>query len=275
MNTLTTVVVRPTHGFRAVKLAEVWEYRELLFFLVWRDVKVRYKQAVLGVAWAVIQPFLTMLVFTLFFGRLAGMPSDGLPYPLFAYAGLVLWQFFASALTLSGNSLVANKDLITKVYFPRLIVPLANVLSALVDLVIASVLVVGMMMYYGVVPTAAAVAAPLLVLLAAGTALGAGLWLSALNVKYRDVRHAIPFLTQLWFFLSPVVYPTSLLPEPWRVVLGLNPMAGVIEGVRWTLLGTSSAPAAMFVVSVLVMLGLLVSGVVYFRRVERTFADIV
>jgi lipopolysaccharide transport system permease protein len=275
MKTLTSVVVRPTRGFRGLQLAEFWEYRELLFFLVWRDVKVRYKQTVLGAAWAVLQPLLTMLVFTLFFGRLARMPSDGLPYALFAYTGLVPWQFCAFAVSQSGNSLVANQNLITKVYFPRLVVPLASVLAGLVDFAIAALLLVGMMAYYGIKPTAAVAALPLLTLLAGGTALGAGLWLSALNVQYRDVRYAIPFITQLWLFLSPVAYPTSLVPERWRVVFGLNPMAAVVDGFRWALLGAPPAPASMFLVSTVVMLVLLASGVLYFRRLERTFADVV
>jgi homopolymeric O-antigen transport system permease protein len=275
MTTLTTVVVRPTRGFRALKLNELWDHRELLFFLVWRDVKVRYKQTALGAAWAVLQPFLTMLVFAVFFGHLARIPSDGAPYPLFTYAALVPWQFFAFALTQSANSLVANRDLLTKVYFPRLAVPVATMFVGLVDLAVASVLLVGMMLYYGVTPTAALAAAPLFIVLAGGAALGAGLWLCALNVQYRDVRHAVPFVVQLWFFTSPVVYPTSMLPERWRVAFGLNPMASVIEGIRWSLLGVSSAPPAMFVVSFVVASVLLVTGAIYFRRVERTFADFI
>jgi lipopolysaccharide transport system permease protein len=275
MDTLTTVVVQPGRGFRVARLAEVWEYRELLFFLVWRDVKVRYTQTVLGAGWAVLQPVLAMLVFTLFFGRLAGIPSDGIPYPLFVYTALVPWQFCAFAVTQGGQSLVANQSLITKVYFPRILVPLATVLAGLVDVAIAGMLVLALMAYYGIAPTVAAAALPLPVGLALGTALGASLWLSALNVRYRDVRYTLPFITQLWLFLSPVVYGTSLVPERWRVVLGLNPMAGVADGFRWTLLGVPPAPASMFVVSCLVMLGLLGSGLVYFGRVERTFADTV
>lgn len=275
MNTLTTVVVRPTRGFHVVKLAELWEYRELLFFLIWRDVKIRYKQTLLGVAWAVLQPLLTMLVFTLFFGRLAGIPSDGVPYPLFAYTALVPWQFCAFAVTQAGNSLVANQNLITKVYFPRLLVPLATVLTGLVDSAIAGLLLLGMMAYYGIVPTLAVAALPFLILLAIGTALGTSLWLSALNVQYRDVRYTLPFITQLWLFLTPVVYGTSLVPERWRVVLGLNPMASVADGFRWALLGVPPAPASMFIVSSVAMLVVLGSGLLYFRRLERTFADVV
>jgi lipopolysaccharide transport system permease protein len=275
MNRPTTVVVRPTRGFRGLLLTEFWEYRELLFFLAWRDVKVRYKQTVLGAAWAVLQPLLTMLVFTLFFGRLARMPSDGLPYALFAYTALVPWQFCALAVTQSANSLIANQGLITKVYFPRIVVPLAAVLASLVDFAVAALLLVGMMVYYGIQPTAALAALPFLILLAFGTALGAGLWLSAVNVQYRDVRHAIPFIVQLWLFLSPVAYPTSLVPEAWQVAFGLNPMAGVVDGLRWALLGAPPAPASLFLVSTIVMLVVLISGLVYFRRLERTFADVV
>lgn len=275
MNTPAPVVVRPTRGLRGVQFRELWNSRELLLFLVWRDVKVRYTQTVLGAAWAVLQPLLTMLVFTLFFGRLAGLPSDGLPYSLFAYTALVPWQFCALAVTQAANSLVANQSLITKIYFPRLLVPLATVLASLVDFAVAMVLVAGMMAYHGIAPTAAVAALPLLTLLAAATALGVGLWLSALNVQYRDVRHAIPFVVQLWLFLSPVVYPTSLVPEPWRVVFGLNPMASVVDGFRWALLGAPAGPAAMFLVSATVTAVVLGGGVLYFRGVERTFADVV
>jgi homopolymeric O-antigen transport system permease protein len=275
MNTLTTVVVKPGRGFRVARLAEVWEYRELLFFLVWRDVKVRYTQTLLGASWALLQPVLAMLVFTLFFGRLAGIPSDGVPYPLFVYTALVPWQFCASAVTQGGNSLVANQNLITKVYFPRLLVPLATVLAGLVDTAIAGMLLLGMMAYYGIVPTVAVAALPVSIGLAVGTALGASLWLSALNVRYRDVRYTLPFITQLWLFVSPVVYGTSLVPEHWRVVLGLNPMSSVTDGFRWALLGVSPGPVSMFAVSSAVMLGLLGSGLLYFARVERTFADVV
>lgn len=275
MKTPAIVVVRPTRGLRGVQLRELWDSWELLLFLAWRDVKVRYKQTVLGAAWAVLQPLLTMLVFTLFFGRLAGLPSDGLPYSLFAYTALVPWQFCALAVTQASNSLVANQNLITKVYFPRLLVPLAAVLASFVDFAVAMVLVAGMMAYHGIAPTAAVAALPLLTLLAAATALGVGLWLSALNVQYRDVRYAIPFVVQLWLFLSPVAYPTSLVPEPWRVVFGLNPMASVVDGFRWALLGAPPAPASMFLVSATVTVIVLGAGVLYFRQVERTFADIV
>lgn len=269
------VVIRPSRGWVPLRLAAIWEYRELLYFLIWRDIKVRYKQTVLGAAWAIIQPFLTMVVFSIFFGQLAKIPSDGLPYPIFAYCALLPWQLFSHALIESGNSLVGNQNLITKVYFPRLVIPLAAVLAGLVDFAIAFLVLLGMMAYYGIVPTAAVLTLPLFLLLSLLTALGAGLWLSALNVQYRDVRYTIPFLTQLWLFATPVVYPASLVPEPWRILFGLNPMTGVVEGFRWALLGTAHAPGFMSAVSIAVVLALLVGGLYYFRRMERTFADVV
>ncbi|WP_447979305.1 ABC transporter permease [Candidatus Nitrospira bockiana] len=259
----------------ALKLRELWEYRELLYFLCWRDIKVRYKQTALGAAWAVLQPLLTMAVFTVFFGRLAGMPSDGVPYPIFALAALLPWQLFAFALTESGNSLITNKQLITKVYFPRLIVPVSAVLAGLVDFGIALLLLLGMMAYYGITPTPAVWALPCLVLLAIATALSVGLWLSALNVQYRDVRYTLPFLTQFWLFATPIAYPSSLIPEAWRAWYGLNPMAGVVEGFRWALVGTDTQPGPIIIVSTLAAVGLLVTGALYFRRVEKTFADVI
>jgi len=258
-----------------LRLKELWEYRELLYFLVWRDIKVRYKQTVLGAAWAIIQPFFTMVVFSIFFGRLAGIPSDGLPYPIFAYCALLPWQLFSHALTESGNSLVGNQNLITKVYFPRLVIPLSAVLAGLVDFAVAFLVLVGMMAYYGIAPTIPAVTLPLFILLAIATALAVGLWLSALNVQYRDVRYTIPFLTQFWLFSTPIAYPSSLVPEGWRVLYGLNPMAGVVEGFRWALLGTRNAPGPMLAVSVAVVVALLVGGLYYFRRMEKGFADVV
>ncbi|MDZ4338951.1 MAG: ABC transporter permease [candidate division NC10 bacterium] len=272
---LPTIVIRPSSGWVPLRLNELWEYRELLYFLVWRDVKVRYKQTVLGAAWAIIQPFFTMVVFSIFFGRLAGIPSDGLPYPLFAYCALLPWQLFSHAMTESGNSLVANQNLITKVYFPRLVIPISAVLAGLVDFGIAFLVLLGMMAYYGMVPTMAVVTLPLFILLAVSSALAIGLWLSALNVQYRDVRYTIPFLTQFWLFSTPIAYPSSLVPEGWRVLYGLNPMAGVVEGFRWALLGTAHAPGPMLAVSVAVVLALLVGGLYYFRHMERTFADVV
>ena len=251
------------------------EYRELLYFLVWRDIKVRYKQTALGVGWAVLQPFLTMVVFSIFFGKLAKVPSDGIPYPIFAYCGLLPWQLFSNALTQSGNSLVLNQQLITKVYFPRLVIPLSTVVSGLVDFGIAFVVLLAMMFYYGIVPTTAALALPLLVLLAIATSLAAGLWLSALNVQYRDVRYTIPFLTQFWLFATPIAYPSTLVPESLRAWYGLNPMVGVVEVFRWALLGKAGEVGLQMVVSTLVVIIFLVGGLIYFRRMEKTFADVV
>jgi len=259
----------------ALNLRELWEYRELLWFLVWRDVKVRYKQTVLGAGWAILQPVATMVVFSLFFGRLAGVPSDGLPYPIFSFAALVPWTFFSQGLAQSANSLVGSQNLITKVYFPRLAIPIATVLAGLIDFALAFLVLLGMMLFYGIVPGPQVAALPLLLLLALVTALGAGLWLSALNVQFRDVRYVVPFLTQLWLFITPIAYPSSLLGEPWRTVYGLNPMAGVVEGFRWALLGTAEPPGTLLAASVLAALALLVSGAFYFRRMEKTFADIV
>jgi lipopolysaccharide transport system permease protein len=267
--------IRPARGWVSLGLRELWEYRELLWFLVWRDVKVRYKQTVLGAGWAILQPVATMVVFSLFFGRLAKVPSDGLPYPIFSFAALVPWTFFAQGLAQSANSLVGSQNLITKVYFPRLAIPIATVLAGLVDFALAFLVLLGMMPFYGIVPGPQAAALPLLLLLALVTALGAGLWLSALNVQFRDVRYVVPFLTQLWLLATPIAYPSSLLGEPWRTVYGLNPMAGVVEGFRWALLGTGAPPGPMLAASALAALALLVSGAFYFRRMEKTFADVV
>jgi lipopolysaccharide transport system permease protein len=268
-------VIQYSRGWIPLKLRDLWEYRELLYFLIWRNVKVRYKQTALGAAWAIIQPFFTMVIFSIIFGGLAKIPSDGIPYPIFAYCALLPWQLFSQALTESGSSVVANQYLITKVYFPRLVIPLSAVLGGLVDFGIAFVILVGMMAYYGIAPTAAVLTLPFFLLLALGTALGVGLWLSALNVQYRDVRYTIPFLTQFWLFATPIAYPSSLVPEPWRAFLGLNPMAGVVEGFRWALLGTGRAPGIILVVSVAAVVVLLIGGLYYFRRMERTFADVV
>jgi lipopolysaccharide transport system permease protein len=272
---LPVLVIRPSKGFLSLKLRDLWEYRELLYFLVWRDIKVRYKQTALGAAWAVLQPTMTMVVFSIFFGRLAKVPSDGVPYPIFAYVALLPWQLFAFSLSESSNSLVASQNLITKVYFPRLVIPIASVLAGLVDFAIAFLILLVMMLYYGIVPTAAVALLPLFLLLAIVTALSAGLWLSALNVKYRDVRYTIPFLTQFWMFATPVAYPSSLVPEKWRALYGLNPMAGVVEGFRWALLGKSHAPGPLLAVSVAAVGVLLFGGLRYFRKTESTFADIV
>jgi homopolymeric O-antigen transport system permease protein len=270
-----TIVIRPSRGWIALKLGDLWEYRELLYFLVWRDIKVRYKQTALGAAWAIIQPFTSMVVFSLFFGKLAKMPSDGIPYPIFAFSGLVPWTFFANGLAQSANSLVDSANLIKKVYFPRLTIPIANVLSGLVDFSLAFMVLIGMMLWYGIIPTGRILWLPFLLLLAFVTALAVGLWLSVLNVEYRDVKYTIPFLTQFWMFATPIVYPSTLLKEPWRTVYGLNPMVGVVEGFRWALLGTKTAPGPMIAVSGVAAIALLVGGAFYFRRMEKTFADVV
>ncbi|OYT71089.1 MAG: phosphate ABC transporter permease [Chloracidobacterium sp. CP2_5A] len=265
--------IEPSRGWVAVKLGELWACRELLYFLIWRDVKVRYKQTVLGAAWAILQPLFTMLVFSVFFGRLAGLPSDGVPYPLFALAALIPWTFFANALGQSSNSLVNSAHLIAKVYFPRLVIPLASVLGGLIDLAVACLILTPMLLYYGVAPSWHIIWLPAFVALALATALGVGLWASALNVEYRDVRHVIPFLTQIWMFLTPVIYPASLVPERWRAIYNLNPMSGVIDGFRWALLGAGAPPGRTFAVSVGASLVILVTGALYFRRMEKTFAD--
>ena len=272
---LPTTDINPASRWMNLGLRELWEYRELLFFLTWRDVKVRYKQTALGAAWAVIQPLFMMLVFSLFFGRLAKVPSDGIPYPIFSFCALLPWQLFAHSLVESSNSLVANERLITNVYFPRLVVPIAAVLGGLVDFAVAFVILLGMMGYYGIVPGWSVIALPGLILLAVLTALAVGLWLSALNVKYRDVRYTIGFLVQVWLFATPVAYPSSIVPEAWRPLYGLNPMAGVVEGFRWALLGTAKAPSTMLAVSITAVGLLLIGGLYYFRRTEQEFADIV
>jgi lipopolysaccharide transport system permease protein len=272
---LPILVIKPSKGWTTLQLRELWNYRELLYFLVWRDIKVRYKQTVLGAAWAIIQPFFTMVVFSIFFGNLGKIPSDGIPYPIFAYCALLPWQLFAYALTQSSNSLVANQNLITKVYFPRLIVPLSSVLAGLVDFAIAFLILIGMMLFYGIWPTIAILALPLFVLFAIATALAVGLWLSALNVQYRDVAYTIPFLTQFWLFASPIAYSSSLIPQPWRALYGLNPMAGVVEGFRWSLLGTTNPPGVLVLISVVIVIILLAGGLFYFQRMERTYADVV
>jgi lipopolysaccharide transport system permease protein len=269
------ITIAPSRGWAPLQIRELWQYRELLYFLVWRDVKVRYKQTVLGAAWAIIQPFMTMVVFSLFFGRLAKMPSDGIPYPIFAFAALVPWTFFTHGLNQASNSLVGSANLIKKVYFPRLVMPTAAVLSGLIDFVLAFGVLIGMMFFYGITPSAKILAIVPLILLAMVTSLGVALWMSALNVEFRDIRYVIPFLTQFWLFATPIAYPSSLLSEPWRTVYAINPMVGVVEGFRWALLKTGTAPGPMIIVSSLVALALLVGGAFYFRRMEATFADVV
>jgi lipopolysaccharide transport system permease protein len=269
------IVIEPNHGWVPLGLRDLWTYRELLYFFVWRDVKVRYKQTLLGAAWAIVQPTATMLIFTLFMGKLAKIPSDGIPYPLFVFAGLLPWQLFSFALVESSNSLVANKQLITKVFFPRLLVPTAAVLPGVVDLLAASLVLVVLMAHYHVTPTLGILILPVLIVFALAAALAVGLWLSALNVQYRDVRYTIPFLTQVWLYATPIAYPSSLVPERWRVLYGLNPMTGVVEGFRWALFGTSPHVGGLVSVSVVTVVVLLIGGVAYFRRMERYFADMV
>lgn len=270
-----SVVIRPTSRWAFPNLKELWAYRELLYFFVWRDVKVRYKQTILGIGWAVIQPVAIVIVFTLFFGQLVGISSNGVPYPVFAYVALLPWNLFARGLTDASTSLVANQNLVSKVYFPRIFLPVSAVLSALVDFVIGLVVLVPLMLYYGIIPTLAVLALPLFVLVAVMAAVGVGLWLSALDAKYRDVRHVLPFLSQLWFFATPVVYPLSLVPDAWRWLYSLNPMVGVVEGFRWALLGGAWALDPVIFLSFGIVLAIFVGGLYYFRRAERTLADLV
>lgn len=270
-----TTTITASKGWVPINAKALWNYRELLLFLVWRDLKVRYRQTVLGVAWAIIQPFFTMVVFSVFFGKLAGIPSDGVPYPVFVFTALVPWTLFAYALSTSTESIVANKNLVTKVFFPRLLIPFSTVVAGLVDFLLAFVILVAMLFYFQIYPTWRIVTLPPFVILATLTALSAGLWLSALNVQFRDVRYTIPFLTQFWMFLTPIAYPSSIVPESWKVIYSLNPMTGVVNGFRWALLGKSEPPGTALIVSVAVVALAMISGLYYFRRMERTFADIV
>jgi lipopolysaccharide transport system permease protein len=267
--------LKPSRGLISLKLGDLWNYRELLYFLTWRDIKVRYKQTVLGAAWAIIQPFFTMVVFSLFFGRLAQIPSDGIPYPIFSYAALVPWTFFANGLNQSSNSLVLNANLIKKVYFPRLVIPISTVFSGFVDFVLAFIVLLGMMLYFGIIPTHNVLWLPLFLLLAFVTSLGVGLWFSAMNVQFRDVRYAVPFIVNFWMFATPIAYPSSLLDEPWRTLYGINPMVGVVEGFRWALLGTDTQPGPIIIISAIMAVLILISGLHYFRKMEATFADVV
>jgi lipopolysaccharide transport system permease protein len=270
-----TFVIQPQSGLGSLDVAALWEYRELLYFLVWRDVKVRYKQTFIGAGWAIFQPAMSMAIFTVVFGNFANMPSDGLPYPVFAYTALLPWTYFSQALSRSGAGLVNNANLITKVYFPRLLIPLGDVIAPAVDFLFAFLVLLGLMAWFGIAPTWGVLALPLFFLLAMLTALAIGLWLSPINAKYRDVGHTIPFLIQFWMFASPVVYPVSLIPESWRLVYSLNPMVGVIEGFRWALLGKENPDFALMLVSVAVVLVLLAGGIVFFKRMERTLADLI
>jgi lipopolysaccharide transport system permease protein len=270
-----TLRIQASSGWGALGLRELWAHRELLYFFVWRDLKVRYKQTALGASWALLQPLATMIVFSLFFGRLARMPSDGIPYPAFSYAALVPWMFFANVLMQGANSLVNNGHLLSKVYFPRLALPLSSLMAAFVDFLLSFVGLICLMIYFGIALTLKVLVLPAFILLAIVTALGVSLWLAAVNVQFRDVRHTVPFLTQFWMFATPIAYPSSLLPEPWRTVYAINPMVGVVEGFRWALLGVETAPGLMVALSSAVSLTLLVTGAFYFRRMERTFADVV
>jgi lipopolysaccharide transport system permease protein len=275
-NDVPVIRIEPSRGWVSLQLRALWKYRELLYFLIWRDVKVRYKQTVLGAAWAIIQPFFTMVVFSIFFGKLAKIPSDGIPYPIFSYAALVPWSFFAYGLGNASNSLIGDARLIRKVYFPRLVMPISTVLAGFVDFILAFVVLLGMMLAYGIMPTVNVLWLPLFLLLALITSLGSGLWLSAMNVQFRDVRYTVPFITQLWMYASPIAYPSSLIKDPvLRALYGINPMAGVVEGFRWALLGTDTAPDPVLIASSLAALVLCLSGAFYFRRMEKNFADIV
>lgn len=267
--------IKPKKGWQVVDFSELKQYRDLFYFLVVRDIKVKYKQTVLGGLWAIIQPFFAMVVFTLFFGKLAKMPSDGIPYPIFNYTAMVAWTYFATSITGSGNSLVGNTNLISKVYFPRLIIPLSSVLACLLDFAIAFIVLIGMMFYFHIYPTMMILFAPFLVILMMLTASGIGMFLAALNAKYRDIRYTIPFLVQLWMFVSPIVYPASMVPEKYRLIYALNPMTGVIEGFRSVLLGTVAFPTMMILISSIVSITFFTFGLLYFKQMERHFADII
>jgi len=267
--------IEHSRGWVSLRLRDLWEYRELLYFLVWRDVKVRYKQTVMGLAWVIIQPLLTMMIFTVIFSRFAKIPSDGLPYPVFVYTALLPWTYFASAMGRCGNSLLGDAQLIEKVYFPRLIIPVSSIVSPLVDFLFSFLVLLGMLFWYGFTPTWGVLALPLFLFLAVLTTLSVGLWLAPLNVRYRDVVHVIPFLLQIWMYLSPVIYPVSAVPERWRLLYSLNPMVGVIEGFRWALLGKENTVLSVVSVSALAVMVLLWSGLIFFKRMERTFADVV
>jgi lipopolysaccharide transport system permease protein len=271
----SAIVIQPGGGLFHLELKAIWHYRELLYFLIWRDVKVRYKQTAIGAGWAIFQPLMTMVIFTMVFGNFAKIPSDGLPYPIFAYTALLPWNNFAQAIGRSGVSLVGSANLISKVYFPRLIIPLSAAVAPLVDFAVAFVILLAMMAWFGIALTWGVLALPLFLLLALTTALAVGLWLSALDVRYRDVGYTIPFMVQIWMYVSPVAYPVSLVPERWRLLYSLNPMAGVIEGFRWALLGKGNPDFGVMTASAVVVMVLLLGGIVYFRQMERTFADVV
>jgi lipopolysaccharide transport system permease protein len=270
-----SVVIEQRKGLFHLDLRAAWQYRELLYFLAWREIKVRYKQTAIGAAWAILQPLLTMAIFTVIFGKFAKIPSDGVPYPLFAYTALLPWVYFAQALGRSGVSLVGDAHLIKKVYFPRLIIPLASAVTPLVDFCLAFSVLFGMMLWFGVAPGWEVLALPLFLFLALATALSVSLWLAPLNVRYRDIRHALPFLVQIWMYASPVAYPVSIVPEKWRLLYSMNPLVGIIEGFRWALLGKESPDFTAMIASTVVVLAILFGGIVYFNRMERTFADVI
>jgi lipopolysaccharide transport system permease protein len=269
------ILIKPSKGWGSLNLRELWIYRELIYFLTWRDLKVRYKQTALGAGWAILQPVLSMVVFSIFFGGLLNVDSGDVPYPIFSYAALLPWGVFAKALNDTGRSLVSNRGMLTKIYFPRMAIPLASVFSSLADFLIAFVVMLGLMFYYQIAPTSNIWTLPLFLLLAVISALGVGLWLSAMNVLYRDIGYMIPYITQLWFYLTPIVYSASEVPEEWQFFYALNPMVGVVEGFRWALLGSADPPNPMIVVSAAISIVIFISGMYYFRRMEHTFADMV
>ena len=270
------VLIKPSKGWVGLRLHDLWAYRELIYFLTWRDIKVRYKQSVLGILWAILKPFMAMVVFTIFFGNFAKIPSDGIPYPIFSYTATLPWELFATALSVASRSMVANSNMISKIYFPRMIVPLASVMSSVVDFFIGFIILIGMMIYYGFTPTLATLWLPLLILLALITALGVGFWTSALMVRYRDMGYIMPFISNLWMYLTPVVYSSTMIPEKWRLIYFLNPMTGVVEGFRYALLGSArSGSVGMILLSAVIAIIILITGMFYFRRMEKQFADMI
>jgi lipopolysaccharide transport system permease protein len=270
------VLIKPVSGWVSIDLGELWRYRELMYFFVWRDLKVRYKQTILGVLWAILQPIMTMVVMSIIFGRVAKIPTNDIPYPIFAYSALLPWLYFSGGMSRAAGSMVGSAGLITKVYFPRLIVPVSGVIGGLPDLLLSFIVLIGLMIYYSMYPTIHVIwLLPLLIVLATITALGVGLWLAAVNVRYRDVRYIVPFLTQFWMYLTPVIYPADLLSKKWQILYGLNPMVGVVEGFRWALLNQGSPPGPLVALSAVMSLLLFITGAMFFRRMERTFADVV
>jgi lipopolysaccharide transport system permease protein len=268
-------IVEPPHGWFNLRLREAWEYRELLYFLVWRDIKVRYKQTLLGATWAIIQPVMTMIIFSVIFGKLANLPSDGIPYPIFSYTALLPWQLFSKALSDASGSLVNNQQFVTKIYFPRLFLPAASILSGVVDFFIALIILFGMMWYYKIPFTLNILTLPALVLFTLITCMASAMWLAAINVKYRDVKYVLPFLVQAWLYATPIAYSSTMIPEQWRSLYGLNPMAGVVEGFRWALLGQQTSSGSLIGVSLFIVFPLFIGGLIYFQRMERTFSDII